>query len=238
MSALLTITAAEQLARILEAPPASINPKIWLELGRVQGALKEMAGLIDRINTNPVTALGDSSYSLYHQDMIKVQVIAGEEGVGSSRAVRFESTASGIRAYQTHALNANGGHVSRTRADAFSPFNVAAGTVGTFILRGLIVYTRSDQYIAGAGFNKSGEYRAYTNVQPSEHHYRWSTYYDPYYPGKNPPKGKLCYYGAYTSNAGASSARRAYQYIGTQVGTYLGHPLIYFNPNRAVITQP
>ena len=227
-------TTLEVVVNILGSEPSqSLNPYIWQEIIKIRNAIRELAGTIDYIKSipkqtiTPVTT-GNLTHSLFLGGLTTVNVIAGQAitpsyypygwGMNSPIPVKFVPTASGIRAYK----------VGVELCDGYSIGTVAAGVVGSFILRGLATQSRQLAFPRGRFRGADDWYEIYPHGRLSM---------DSVYPDLLGCQG---YYGIKLYYS--TDYHNDWPFIGTDIGVvgdssyyaaYGVNALIYFNPRRA-----
>lgn len=208
------------------APDEAIKNVIWIEIFKLQLALKGLASAIDSLRAKaatisagqPVTynSLGNVEYALYLQDLTTVRVLAGAT-IPANTSVNFYSSGGSIAAYPNPVAEG---------AQGYSTNRVSAGSEGNFILKGFIGYT----HIGIDSMSGGGSSNNQLTSQPGNSHYRISTHYlSDFYAG----------YFAYTTAwyYGFLNQKKQYRgptnkYVGIQVGNYGNSVLMYFNPER------
>lgn len=166
---------ASMIAATLQGVPnKNIDPRLWNELLRIQGSLKGMAAIVDQIQaapakvTGPITNYQGQGFAVALQDKNQVDAVAGE-AIDAQNVVYFTNSGGRLTAFKA---------IQGTTIDAFSVNAVAAGAIGTFILKGLVVYSRS----LALDWAKDGIYgQSYSYGRPNQ-------------------QGRLCLYNQSNSN--------------------------------------
>lgn len=233
------ISVAAYISATLQGVPnKSIDPRLWNELTRIQGSLKAMASLVDSIKAlptrviQPITYYQGEGFALTLQDKDQVDVIAGE-AIDAQMVVTFKPTSSGIRAYKT----SQGDPI-----DGFTVAAVSAGSVGTFILKGLIVYSRtlpldivSSSPLITRPSNQFGRLAFYNPFIPqtdknSDH--RGMLTFENYSYYMNPCK---VYAGTIIGTLNPPSNKPGNLYLhGNTWLSFLTDPIVYFNPKHYI----
>lgn len=116
-------------------PNPAIDPKLWVELSRVQGGLRETAALIDRINNNPKTTIVGNPETMDYSDFLNQQT-----------QVRFRASGA-IASGQLVRLGNSGGELiaivapPNVRCNGYATTAVANGAYGFAVMRGFVFST-------------------------------------------------------------------------------------------------
>lgn len=212
-------------------PDEKIKSDAWIEIFKLQLALKGLASAIDSLREK-ATAIsagqqvtyqtaGNVEYALYLQDLTKVNVVAGAT-IAAGLAVRFvPNGAGGILALPA---------IKYAKVDGFCVNGVSAGAVGEFILKGFIGYSKYTVNKFGTSMDGEG-YAGYPTINATSH-FRLSTHYygsDGSYAGAD---GYFSWYNAYVYYNKKVTDPPSYNYVGVSVGNSGGTWLAYFNPEK------
>lgn len=134
---LIDTSALEAVTRALNSTPnAAIDPKIWQEITRLHGAIKEVAALTDAVNNPPGGTIGGVPVNSYLQEQT---IIPARANFSVPPGAPVLLTASGGELRANIPAYSSGSNHYVTRVDAMSLTSVASGAVGNFILRGVAV---------------------------------------------------------------------------------------------------
>lgn len=218
-------------------PDSEIKSNAWLELLKLQLALKGLASAIDSLREKnkvvssgqevPYQTIGNVEYALYIQDMTVIQAVASSFIRRNSGVYFTPDGAGGIRANPVK-LN--------IKAEAYSKNGVSAGSTGEFILKGFISYNYD---FTGTYYSMNGiTNKSHNGYAGDSSHHMVSTYPDGF--GDNlSPIGAFAWYTAYDfwSEFNPKQKGPYYNYVGVALGNseatvYSPTYLIYFNPER------
>lgn len=246
---MITKTTLQVVLDILGTANNDIKGSIWVELIKLQLALKGLASAVDSLREKAriisagqaVTyqTVGNINYALYLQDMTTVKVRAGAAIKPGSAVTFYPDGAGGIVAYNTQSG-------SPTPIDAYSNKAVSSGAIGDFVLKGLISYFVSpNSYTYDNGLSGDGTSNSYydQSLQADASHHRLSNIYAYNVASPKAANGTLSYYTAWFF--GYSDGKKVYRgptlkYAGVRIGVIgpdYNHTtgttlLIYFNPER------
>lgn len=213
------------LAILGTTPDEAIKSDTWIEIFKLQLALKGLASAIDSLRAKAAVissgqevtfqSIGNVEYALYLQDLTRVQVVAGAT-IKAGLGVRFVPNGGSILAYPCHRAY---------KTEGYCIDGASAGALGTFILKGFVGYSNYSVSKTTNSMNGVG-YSGYLNSKETAHH-RLQNHY------LYSADGYWSWYGAYEKYDGKITDPATYNYTGVVIGNSGATWLTYFNPERA-----